>query len=912
MSTGRLKRKLDEQGVDYTSRRATENFCLIGTPLPPLEKSKDTGEYVPLWKQDVRDEKGRRRLHGAFTGGFSAGYFNSVGSKEGWTPTNFVSSRNERAKQKAARPEDFMDDEDLAEHREEQLMKGVHAQRDTFGATPSASGEDDSMAQSIQRALMPPPEDSPGMILLRKMGWRPGQGVGPRITWRQRKIQDILASGRSLNDVDIDALAAEEGEEVTKHMFAPRDTVAPILPRKKDAHGLGFVAGDGLGGRSIGVSKGPKLSSGFGLGALNEADDDDLDVYDSSLPAERTYMPYDAADREPDENIILSGRKGRTPQGPAHTTRTTGGQTFKDGSAVLHGFVLAAAPVTQDMRFPLPDIPTGWKPDPHRVWNAGKANDEPTNTAGARTSTGWRNNLSADERGSILGETPLPRESRSIFDYLSQKDRDRLQSATAGIKAPKDTAGATLPVETAPPESIPDAFTPAHTAAAALKGYMPFTNEPVKQARYVAYLRSQAEGAEPPRALPGQSASDLRKELSDYAKSAAVFKPVTGAMANRFTSAAAYDNGPKAVEGLYQPVYVEEDEEEVKRKEAEKRRKEEEREQHARDEEAAVEGSRAHAVKFGMYGALTREVTPWQPKSLLCKRFGVKDPNPDLTTETAMPGVPTPVPSSTSTWQPEQALKDADLATATGAAGSNVPAGGTSGDVEAGDGQRSLDNVGLGEDETQGRDTLTYVRPSMDIFKAIFASDDESDDEDEPPVQDVIMHDAPPAPINGSTTTATPAASSSAVAPAAPAHLRSDLDEASASYEPKPPPPTNNEPVDLATFKPTFTLRKTTDNDKTAKSKDKDRKRKAKPVVSFADEEDEGGLQIAPAKAKDKDKDRKKKKRRKEKEDPVDDESMWVEKPVPEAIKALETRVPADAVAVDSQRSRKRAVDFLD
>jgi G patch domain-containing protein 1 len=38
---------------------------------------------VPLWKQEVRDEKGRRRLHGAFTGGFSAGYFNTVGSKEG-------------------------------------------------------------------------------------------------------------------------------------------------------------------------------------------------------------------------------------------------------------------------------------------------------------------------------------------------------------------------------------------------------------------------------------------------------------------------------------------------------------------------------------------------------------------------------------------------------------------------------------------------------------------------------------------------------------------------------------------------------------------------------------------------------------------------------------------------------------
>jgi G patch domain-containing protein 1 len=31
----------------------------------------------------VRDEQGRRRLHGAFTGGFSAGYYNTVGSKEG-------------------------------------------------------------------------------------------------------------------------------------------------------------------------------------------------------------------------------------------------------------------------------------------------------------------------------------------------------------------------------------------------------------------------------------------------------------------------------------------------------------------------------------------------------------------------------------------------------------------------------------------------------------------------------------------------------------------------------------------------------------------------------------------------------------------------------------------------------------
>lgn len=31
----------------------------------------------------VTDEEGRRRFHGAFTGGFSAGFYNTVGSKEG-------------------------------------------------------------------------------------------------------------------------------------------------------------------------------------------------------------------------------------------------------------------------------------------------------------------------------------------------------------------------------------------------------------------------------------------------------------------------------------------------------------------------------------------------------------------------------------------------------------------------------------------------------------------------------------------------------------------------------------------------------------------------------------------------------------------------------------------------------------
>ena len=49
-------------------------YAVFGTPLPDDAETRDDGSYVPIWKQEVRDERGQKRLHGAFTGGWSAGY----------------------------------------------------------------------------------------------------------------------------------------------------------------------------------------------------------------------------------------------------------------------------------------------------------------------------------------------------------------------------------------------------------------------------------------------------------------------------------------------------------------------------------------------------------------------------------------------------------------------------------------------------------------------------------------------------------------------------------------------------------------------------------------------------------------------------------------------------------------------
>lgn len=53
------------------SRHAPATYVSLGTELP--DEEADHGAFVPVWKQTVTDERGRRRLHGAFTGGFSAG-----------------------------------------------------------------------------------------------------------------------------------------------------------------------------------------------------------------------------------------------------------------------------------------------------------------------------------------------------------------------------------------------------------------------------------------------------------------------------------------------------------------------------------------------------------------------------------------------------------------------------------------------------------------------------------------------------------------------------------------------------------------------------------------------------------------------------------------------------------------------
>ena len=171
-----------------------ESFVNIGTAFDVPDEDAPKKKALPVHEQFATDNEGRRRFHGAFTGGFSAGYFNTVGSKEGWKPSTFVSSRSKRFESSYQRPEDFMDEEDLGEfgiaprkvettrlfspeQTEAERKQNQHKPHNVLTSRVTF----DAMVLSTLQDLVVPCQMSIGVKLLKKMGWKEGQGIGPRV-----------------------------------------------------------------------------------------------------------------------------------------------------------------------------------------------------------------------------------------------------------------------------------------------------------------------------------------------------------------------------------------------------------------------------------------------------------------------------------------------------------------------------------------------------------------------------------------------------------------------------------------------------------------------------------------------------------------------------------------------------------
>lgn len=725
------KRSRANYEADKTPAQAP--FVFYGTPLPPLDsEARDDGSYVPLWKQEVRDERGRKRLHGAFTGGFSAGYYNTVGSKEGWTPSAFVSSRSNKLKDETTttqqRAEDFMDEEDLANAAEAQKLE-------TQGSFAGlGSTEEDGMRQGFLTDLFKTSGDTMGVKLLQRMGWRQGQGVGPKVKRKARSE---------------DASTTQIDQEL--HLFAPDESRMVSFHKKTDRFGLGHAGEEGLGsGFGRGGAKSAKdgdheqdeddaddvfnlnkskktkskpKKSGFGVGILNDTGSDDEDAY--SMGPKISYNRVIGGDKKKKKGGLVANTAAATATKPIFQSRklaqrtniSSGFRRCHDGRLPLDGFVLALALLSNDQenKYPPPVVPEGWTPS--------KLSSEPSKSATFQSTAdaARSSSLNPAQRAALLGESSLP--GKSIFDYLSAAARDRLAASTNRPDLPTGKG------ESAPAGYEPSAsdrtkslwdFVPrldTSIAAAALRrgtsGWMPYAEDEAKRARYRRYLECMASSHQDlPDRVKGSSIDEWGTEMREFAQAAQVFKPISGLMASRFTTSSSV---PKLASDAPEGSSSEQRSAAGGLSQAQPAK---EKEKDPAEQAAAI----------GMFGPMTRSRDDFYPTRLLCKRFNVKPPAHVLAdpggadgqgAKSAAADSRLDVVSKTAM---EQMMREASWNSGGVKASGAVPtAAGESSEIPMAPLPKA-EAVNV-----EKNDALEGQRAGEEVFKAIFGSDDEDD-----------------------------------------------------------------------------------------------------------------------------------------------------------------------------------------
>ncbi len=603
-----------------------------------------------------------------------------------------------------------MDEEDLAERAEAQKLQ-------TTSAFAGLGSLDEHPSQGgVFTDILRKDRDTMGVRLLQKMGWRPGQGIGPKV--RRKARPDTLTD------------AADEGEDM--HLFAPDNSKLIGFTAKNDHKGLGFEGEAALSASinskdnqpetahepdpflpSKPKKKGKPLNrGGFGVGILNDNGSDDEDPYavGPRLSYNRVHPPdrkqKGQANGKPvaaTANPLLSAKPIFKSRKGNNRIPSPGRRHCHDGRPPLDGFVLASKPyaVGETHNIAIPKPPPGWKSSKTHAKEEGIDSHSAPSQDRSRLSA-----LDPKSRAALLGEAQLP--GKSVFDFLSSAARDRIASASGrqDLPAALGEAPTPLPASLSSNETsrLKSALPPLDTdvAVAALRrgttGWMPYSDDTDKQARYRAFLEYKAGVSDVlPKGASGMSQDDVIKELYEFAQAAQVFKPMTGLMASRFTTSRAPlepsmgDAGQDTVAPT-EPTIKQEDPAEA-------------------------------AAKIGMYGQMTRSTHAFLPTRLVCKRFNVSQPaNVQPDNPEAKPGETNQPAASLDRLQimPKAAMDKLmhQSSTMPGAL-KTVAHGATERVAES---QTVETKV-----EVERNEALESERPGEDVFRAIFGSDDDDE-----------------------------------------------------------------------------------------------------------------------------------------------------------------------------------------
>ena len=631
-----------------------------------------------------------------------------------------MSSRQNRAKDaKSAtqqRPEDFMDDEDIREAEEAKTLSTT----DDFAGLGTT--EEDTMRGGGLMDILKVTDDTVGVKLLKKMGWREGQGIGPKIRRRARSAD------------------GEDGDQQA-HLFAPDDPAMISFTRKTDEKGLGY---DGearpsrianlrspspeeseeegeRGSSNIAFKKYPAARSGsktgFGVGILNDNGSDEEDPY--QIGPKMTYSKVLGGSRKSEKkrksaigaaNPLLKSKPVFLSKKSGAKKGQSGFRKSHDGRLPLEGFILSteldsfANLSFQDEKYRPPKVPEGWQSSKKSQTPSGKSSYLSSADA-AKVST-----LNAQSRSALLGEEALL--GKSVFDFITPATRAKIAAASGKSDLPaargeKPPSGFELSEDQQTrrmQDLVPqlDSDVAVQALARGLGGWMPYAEDEAKRVRYRAYLETQAGTRNAlPNKAQNMSLEDWVIEMQEFARAAQVFRPVGGLMASRFTSASSHltktGDSTSADESLLSRPAVKADDPAVA------------------------------AAKLGMFGPMTRSVQNFYPSRLLCKRFNVRAP--DITRldddEMAETHIQSRIDASDDRGKPPLTTDSAHTV--------HIPQPTvmleSSGTNQAGDDGMGAQNNGPGlvVIDADRNEHLESERPGKAVFKAIFGSSDEDE-----------------------------------------------------------------------------------------------------------------------------------------------------------------------------------------
>ncbi|KAM6593710.1 hypothetical protein CsatA_001413 [Cannabis sativa] len=759
-----------------------EDYVFYGTPIEREEdittrKKKAVAEAsgqlrtLPSWKQEVRDEEGRRRFHGAFTGGYSAGYYNTVGSKEGWTPQTFVSSRKSRAEVKQQSIFNFLDEDERSELEGQSL--GTSSQFDTFGFTAAELARQQAEKEQQQRPsaipgpvpdeLVLPATESIGVKLLLKMGWRRGRSIKDShansvydarrearkafLAFSSDEAKAQVAHSESIQD-DLEKYIEQPAGD---NVLSSQGTLVHGLTPKQDLHGLGFdpyknapefrerkrlrISGsrDPEYRKALSVKnslfglKSGKVAPGFDIGALEELDAEDEDVFASDYDFEETYVQEID---EPSTRLMVDTKR----------------KLITNERGVLPGFRIASNADYLPERFDPPLVPKDFVPH-HKFAGTLETDNKVPDTGPPEVSLPEDSNLKLliDGVATLVARCgklfeDLSREknkSNPLFSFLlggnghdyykrklwdaRQKQGDqkkhqldgRVSSSTQKLTA--ESRGKILgerPLERSSNDASPsvavtssnsvnlqynlsDTFTTPASFSKLPEAVKPFKDDPAKQERFERFLKEKYQGGLRATQFAGDinmsEATRARERLDFEAAADAIEKGTLGKETNISTQRI---TDYLATGGMrFTPGGLEK----------------------AEDTHAEI----------------TKEIYPkrveyqWRPSPILCKRFDLIDPHI---------GKPPPAPRMRS-------KMDTLIFTADSVKSKNIEETTAENRHSNGIPQSDVQEIskGVADKEIEYEVVVENVERPVDLYKAIF-SDDSDEEEDTTPILNKVEH----------------------------------------------------------------------------------------------------------------------------------------------------------------------------